>query len=876
MKKIFITTGFILLSGIYLNARATDLEQFVCDTDKSITCFNISNTGDMFEDIKKDKEVCNCLENRFELNIKSSLTPEEAKKRDQEILEAKILNQLAKVDRRAKQKTHPYLLEAILIDPANPKEAIKQILDTSESRELFAKTKEILDKYKDKVSPEFYSKRMAEVENYQDRQEENLIQKIQKSREFEKENGLCISYEDYLKSKTIPSSPQFWQFLDNTKKFNVSDWDYGALLSSAISGDELARAKLEFMEMNPTLKVAFRGDNLEIKEKLYNFLRDTLITERQCVERGTCQGLFFKKFKSIPELLRPVYEQPNARKGVSAELFKEVGEEIHNLGIAESLNLTLADVRVASSHGGTTYNKCGGGIDPRNVPACADMLKNYCTNLRTIEDNKIRPAQVPGITRFTFEDQALAPPEVNEEYLAMNQKECHERKRILNKTEMTYQDFKKQQCSSPETCQNISDVELYNQFLKSSESINKGFFRNKKQENGEILAEAMSSSTKLEIDDDIMRMSSNKSVVTSAGSNSHKSAPSIVDVIDNIGKDKPTFNEQLKSNQPEFISNTLSTSTGSNSSEVEQLNNGSDLNQPLIGNVPYQTNINVPNPLSGIRDEIKDPENFNLSSSIAKVDVDSEESLKDDKSSLEERIKGLEKLLEQKDENSKSYQKLISQLLEQKQATQEKKNEDIQSKQLTDENFVQKKTVKAAPVAPYKVSKENALIAPEAVKSQISQQGRVASSQISRAPASVSAPTSAQMAVSNKRVNNALLAKYGIVVKESSSGTSSVSVAEEAESSKFSSVSSMKEAADVPLKVSLNEFQQIKVNNLGALEALYSKELKGIDDQVVKVLVSTNDSKEVLEFYAVKEQGKVVFQPLRKNKLTDLQNALQQ
>ena len=47
-----------------------------------------------------------------------------------------------------------------------------------------------------------------------------------------------------------------------------------------------------------------------------------------------------------------------------------------------------------------------------------------------------------------------------------------------------------------------------------------------------------------------------------------------------------------------------------------------------------------------------------------------------------------------------------------------------------------------------------------------------------------------------------------------------------------------------------------------------------IENNVVKLMIHSDGESESLEFYAIKEDGKIVFQPVRKTKLSDLKNAL--
>lgn len=889
MKKRLIILSFVtawLIPWSSTNASIV-LKDFVCETDKTLSCFSINNSGNDIEDMQKDLEVCNCLEDKFGLKIKDSLTPAEVKERDQKIYEGKLLASLIDLAKNIEKKTEPYLLESLLINPENPTEAVKHVFDTMRTEELRKWVREDLEKYRSKVSPQFFQGILDQVDGYTKTEADNLINKIKKSKDKLRERGFCLSYEGFLSAKMIPESPLFWQALGSNAKLNPDEWNASILEAELKMGKnvDLNKAKLTFLEMNPTIKAVFKGSNLPLQELLYDGLKMLLIPDTSCIRKNDCQGRFVSSGHNLPNLLKEFYEKENVRAEISGQLFIDLRDEASILSEVDDRQPNLSAIRLASDNKTASYKKCGGGIDPQKTGECADVLQNYCTDLRTSGDLilQIQNGELVNKNRFSLDDKLFSPADENSEYFEKNELACNKMKRIDNNTkkEMTYKEFKAAECSRS-NCSQLTDVDIFKKFMNNSKSLNKGFIFDT-QSNEERLIAGIANSSRVNLNDKVLSIASrDNSVLRDKGSENM----SIIDVIANIEKTKLNPSTQADT------SVTTTTAEGSFSApeklpEGESLDTsiaGQDISLQNLGTFGNQAYLNAPNQfLSKVEEEGGDKKEADMSSKDTNSLASSlsegpkKESIESMDMSLEERIKGLEKLLAEKDSSTKSYQKMINQLLEHKGNTQAAQLSKSAESPETSETLIEKKasSIKSTvhnTTKPHKDQQPSQMMDAERNTSHENFPRDVA-----RAPASLSSSSTGQSfaATSNRRVNNALLTKYGIVVKDGPTGSSSsVSVAEEADSSKFSGVKSIAEAADVPLQVSVRDFEQIKTNNLGALEALYTKELKGINDQVIKVLVSTNSSEEVLEFYAIKEQGRVVFQPIRKNKLVDLQNVL--
>lgn len=858
------------------------LKDFVCETDKTISCLSISITGNDIEDMKKDLEVCKCLEDKFGLKIKDSLTQEE---RDQKIYEAKLLSSLLELGNNSWNKTNPYLLESALINPDNPTEAVKHVFDTMRAEELSKWAKKDLEMYRNKVSPRFLERIYGEIDHYSNT--DNLIKYINKSKDKINERGFCLSYEGFLSTKMIPESHLFWQALGSNKKFNPNEWNASILEAELDRGEnvELNNAKLTFLEMNPTIKAAFKGNNLKLQEALHDSLKKILIPDTRCIKKNDCQGRFVNSGHNLPNLLKEFYEEQNVRADISGYLFIDLRNEASILNKVDDRRPNLSSIRLASENKTASYKECGGGIDPQKTGECADYLQKYCTDLRTSGDSiiPIQNDEQVNNKRFRLDDSIFLPADENTEYFQINELACKKLKRKDNTTKkvMTYPEFKVAECSRID-CTKLTDIDIYKIFINNTKSLDDGiFFKN--QNNTELLILGIVKSQTVNLNEEVLSIASRDNSVLRDKESENMS---IIDVIGNIEKPK------LPPPTQAVTSVTTTTAEGrfsapENLPEGESLDTsiaGHDISLQNLGTFGNQAYLNAPNQFfSKVEEEAADKKESDINSKDTNSFASSlsegpkKESIESMDMTLEERIKGLEKLLAEKDSSTKSYQKMINQLLEHKGNTQAAQLSKSAVSPETSETLVDKKTPSTKSTV-YNTTKPHKDQQP----SQMMDAERNTSHEnfprdVARAPASLGSSSTGQSfaATTSKRVNNALLTKYGIVVKDGPTGSSSsVSVAEEADNSKFSGVKSIAEAANVPLQVSVKDFEQIKTNNLGALEALYTKELKGINDQVVKVLVSTNSSEEILEFYAIKEEGRVVFQPIRKNKLIDLQNVL--
>ncbi|MFA7613333.1 MAG: hypothetical protein WCY48_03785, partial [Candidatus Caldatribacteriota bacterium] len=312
---------------------------------------------------------------------------------------------------------------------------------------------------------------------------------------------------------------------------------------------------------------------------------------------------------------------------------------------------------------------------------------------------------------------------------------------------------------------------------------------------------------------------------------------------------------------------------------AEDFLNSSQGSQGLLGNHTYMDTAisearNELNELkkeeAAIKNEMTEVRNQISTSSSSEINRE-----------LEIRLENLEKLLAEKEKTSQNYQGLISKLMEAQKAPRSAKAPAVANSAIAEDEAASKvvgieakKSTGGAVVSnrpSFSEEQNSTQRAPASVENFNTSAGMGGGA----AAASVGMSSSvSQASRGGSRYNGALLSKYGIIVQETPGST--VSVAQETEGTRFQAMGAFREASNIPLEVSQKAFEKFKENDLSALQELYQESLEKIDDEVVKILVSSEESDETLEFYAIKEDGKVVFQPIRKNKLSDLQNTLSQ
>jgi hypothetical protein len=130
---------------------------------------------------------------------------------------------------------------------------------------------------------------------------------------------------------------------------------------------------------------------------------------------------------------------------------------------------------------------------------------------------------------------------------------------------------------------------------------------------------------------------------------------------------------------------------------------------------------------------------------------------------------------------------------------------------------------------------------------------------------------------SESQFNDALLAKYGIMIDQKNYGAQVV--AREADVDGLVKLTQIYEDQEkstlVSAVVSDSQFEKMKENDLTTLASLYNKKIKKLGHQITKLKISSETSEgDSLEYYVIKEGDQVVFQPVRRYTRESLMEAI--
>lgn len=722
------------------------------------------------------------------------------------------------------------------------------------------------------------------------------------------ENETCYPMQRYLYSKAFPSSPAFYRA--TAKSFKQEDWDINALknkfLYEETNGEEREQiyTKIEFLEKNPILKYSFKSRNSDTQKKAFALLKKSTESFR-CNEKmeAKCDVQFFdsghtdkfsqamKSFMADPAIIAATKEgREQEFTDLISIMHKDSVQKIDvdsmdtfaekTLGISlrycqlslsgdHTLNSVLNDPLLMMNMSSPLLEKRMSEAR-KDVEAerrkCDQLMPQYCSNIpfdapefkqATIKDPlSSNTNELNGLYQFIREEMNPDPIK-NTRYANDTAEYCANESRIFAGEAVDFKSFKAKFClnsQNEETCGNK------NQLFSSFNSLE----RDNRPSEFYFSKGSVGSGSSFGFD---LPELSEEQIKKYESSISHF--------------DKSQESRSLKADSSEIAkSNSLNAQLNSQSPETASA--GSAVVQaPVRTSNDHSYALNSAREIKeGLDEEIrvtKDSLAFNKQRLLR------ENTTPEFRDEVEQRIISLEGILADKEKSSKDFQNIISKLIDNK---NRHKNE-------------QKEFTQLASLHPRNVDKDLSMAGERSQSSPVfTQQKYHESSDSSRTPASVgevfstsggtqggagsvgrsSLSSSSAMATkkgsaASGKVNSALLAKYGITVQDSEEN---VQVATEKEHSQVSNLLSNAGQSDLGLEVSRLEYEKFKNNDVSALNKLYEEKIEMLETDVVKLLIRSQGEDESLEFYAIKEDGKVIFQPVRKSRLRDLQNVLQQ
>lgn len=722
------------------------------------------------------------------------------------------------------------------------------------------------------------------------------------------EGEKCIPFKNFLVAKSYPESDSFWEAVK--KDFEPSSWNIENLEKEFLdlnkSGETRlqAEAKIEFLEKNPLVKYAFLSRDQIVSKKVYDVMKKHMANlPNNCDSefKGCFKAFQDKGLKNYLKDIAAVMEDEDVKKAV------EQGREIENLKLMQNLaskSQSKYNIASLSSYSSKEFN-----IDPSQCidllgynylegytahirmmfsdksdkelkeleEACTRRMPKYCqfahkspteSILRDgSTNNKIKNKEDDSQLTQLYNEIALdMVPDVKENVSFSSDSElyCKNHYRIADGKSQNLEDYKKATCKKEPTKISCTDkIAMLKEFYSLPEDKNKNIKNSSEIEYGDVSVNAIAQTGTVRVmQESEVQQYSGLNTLTSWLKKDSNSTSSTANISSSSG------NNPLLTNLNETNS-TIQGSTGAAASIAPS----SQLNSFQFA-------------ASQLREQ-KDEIDKEIKDTKAAIEYNSERLSRPNispefKSDVEVRIASLERLLAEKEKTSKEYQSLIDKLLNQsndaertelaQNGSAKKKIEEIPSEEMVQSRQTAKNNIAANQMKNDQLDENTR--GPASVNESFTTAGAGnGGSSISAGAGSVASSFGAASAAS-ARVNSALLSKYGISVQDSGDGN--VQVAADKEQGQISPLLTGAKAQELGLEVTRSEFERFKKNDIGALTELYNEKLEMVNSNVVRLMIKTEGIQSPLEFYAIKEQGKVVFQPVRKNKLSDLKNALNQ
>lgn len=706
----------------------------------------------------------------------------------------------------------------------------------------------------------------------------------------------CYPMKEFLAINSFPQSSNFWASIGDSKP---SDWNIDLLVdkfkttSNVKERDEVAD-RITFLEKNPFIKLVFRSGNAEASNKILDVMRRNMGNlSKDCVNRGYagCHREFVnKKIHNYTQELAKVFQEPKMKKLIEDQRNLELEKQLDDLieGSAKDTDLTTLDYYAEAEHGisfsgcktnkqiletsntlFTPYSSFGEftAAEKENnkkelLSFCDRKLPAYCkavgkgpTSILSIGSVKQWSERTKNNIDQLFENIALSAspnPAENFEYQKYAEDQCENIYRFYNGQSVNMVNFTHEYCKTKKP--ECSDkMKLFDKFQSLK-------FDLERTKDNPWLSE---------FDPEPYRITSVVQNISEDHQSTFKKAQEELFSI---------FNPQNRDVNKSSSGNVDYVLTNVESSISDTSSNISSVRIPNIATNNIQTIL----PINSVR-EMKNEVDEEIAATKQAIEYNKERLARPNttpqfKDEVGERLKSLEALLAEKEKSAQEYQSIITKLLEQKKSASSDEDEFVDGanpKKIMDQELTgNTKTIASSkPVISNLKSNETPdelTRGPASISENFSTAGGIQGGHASIGSGTSSLSNGA-LGSRKGAINSALLSKYGITVQETDAN---IAVAQDKDKSQISQLLTNASKSDLGLQVSQSEFDKFKNNDINALNQLYREKIESLGTDVVKLLIHTEGEKDALEFYAIKEGGKVVFQPVRKNKLSDLQNVL--
>jgi len=692
---------------------------------------------------------------------------------------------------------------------------------------------------------------------------------FEKLLEIDRIEPSCVSFNTFLEIQRLPKEPEDKAFLDyfgDLKKVNPNDWNLDRLkeeYNQAFRSKDkeklsFLKSKITFLKSNPLYGSLLSSENSEVKKSqkaLLKALQTKLQLSSECDAKSTdCFEANRRKKEQNEEDLAKIFKAEQVGKvvrefSIGGVAFSSAGNLYPRSPAAFQRRLQLLDK--------PTLARCYEGLTDTTVKAnCLKDAPDYCARVNYVIEKNDEEKSLPfedlleGIQLNLNPDRKLNPAFRDfEDAICNKQHMAFENGKIVYRTLM---EFKKDLCpiDQPQAerdpaCSNYN--RLLAAFLIKYPLVNDP----KLDRHFGHIQKMLVNNLSITPDHSLADINMNSIDAMRNSSVSQDDVQKLSDTGGNLGdKLAPTTSRPQDSFSRE--------DSGIIPPSVPMANAlpGALAASQSLGNSPKAPHSDQPTDRS--RDEImRDLERSreSVSSTTSQEELDQ----------LNKRIKGLEEMLAKKDKDVEELMRSKSEKATEiigdktdhgpahKPATKEDDGEDDSDEEKP--AVARRDSDYRSPASVGGVSKDS----PFGSANIVASQGQSANA-IGRA---------LEPSAADVRFNDALLSKYGISVQDPSSGTALM--AQELEPQGLIKLSTVfkKEGKSsvVSAVISDEQFEKVRGNDLANLTELYEKKFKKVDGNVVKIsLTSEGDTqgKNPVEFYVVREAGKIVFQPVRK------------
>ncbi len=885
-----------------------------CFEDRRVTPINISEAELTPEEyLKQDMQVCECLRTRpltkdmmDNLPIDSSAVPL-ARDREANIFLRNVTRNIEEGMDRLRIKNDAILFQSHHLDTnvhriynvmikADTKKQDQMLSDLMSTIHNGSQT-ELGRKLDSNENGVIMSSLKNSARNF------GKMDKILTEEEIQGES--CLSMQGFLSYNLVPSEKEFWQDISKMSSFNPDDWNYEKLKNEMYQRQRIIknaqgseqeklarsiralRSRLVFLNKNPLFKYGFNAkDNGALKNELFGIIKKNMSPDKDCLNKDeACRVLYNKsdKRKTFEEKSAAIFKRPEVTELVQKQVDEDNAREIANITNKKnwkdnSVFLTQ-DILSQTVKDKTQFDitKCTRSREFTSEAESVELLNGcvvsfnlYCKMLDESKD-KISDNAIPDFEKEWI-NEINPDPKENQLYQKKSDLICngYYQSKANPQEVKNFDQFKSSFCklkSNAETCS--SKQELFKEFLTQYPmQLEFDEFSNVKTTavNPETIWNTHRKN-KILSREEVAQMEKDVATVGKSGGGA---ARALADLL--FTQDKETL-ASVAPEEPGLFSSIMkdiSTSINEVSEASKNQNEAEYANLPFaVGTDKTQASISK----KALEDaqksreendrekELLEEELVESRRKLAKVSEDAS------RSSLENRVKLLEQMLAQKDKMSENYEKLIDKLTkEQEKPTNPREVSSVAKSSDNSFQGISRSVVNNK--SEVSENHDSAIRAPASVGD-----GSFSTAGIRSGATQNSALNSNRRAsVASSKVNEALLSKYGVNVQGSGEGT--ILVASDKESQNLPILTNSNESKNLPLDVSRSQYEKFKINDLDTLKDIYDSRIKGIDGSIVKILVRTKGEKESLEFYAIKEGDKVIFQPVRKARLNDLKLTL--